>query len=97
MSTMLRTAFAVAIAAGALTFAAIEGFSQPDHGVVKKSDRLRMEITVACGSDVVSDAVDGCATLAHRAPRTKPGVSYETTAYQDGPNTTILVRSRLEK
>ena len=92
-----RLAFAVAIGGSALTFAAIGGFSGSDNGVVRKSDRLRMEITVACGSDVVSDAGGGCASIAGRTPWTKPGVSYETTALQDGANTTTLVKRRIEQ
>ncbi|PTW61010.1 hypothetical protein C8N35_103192 [Breoghania corrubedonensis] len=92
-----RLAFAVAIGGSALTFAAIGSFSGSDNGVVKKSDRLRMEITVACGTDVISDAGGGCETIANRTPWTKPGESYETTALQDGANTTILVKHRIEQ
>ncbi|MDJ0929851.1 hypothetical protein [Breoghania sp.] len=55
-----RLAFAIAIGGSALTFAAIGGFSGSDNGVVKKSDCLRTEVTVACGSDIISDAGGGC-------------------------------------
>lgn len=96
-SNSQRMAVAIAVGGFALTLAAIDGFKHADHGVVRKSDRLRMEFTVACGAAVVSDAANGCDTIVQRAPRTKPGVVYETTAYQDGANTTVMVKRRLEK
>lgn len=98
MSKAGRLALAIVAGSSALTFAAIAGFSGPDdNGAVKKSDRLRMEFTVACGSDVVSDAGGGCGTLASHSAWTKPGEAFATTAHQDGANTTILVKRRIEQ
>lgn len=96
-SATRRAAFIVAIGGMALMLAAIDGYVRADHGVVRKSDRLRPEITVACTQAVVSDASSACEALAKSTARTEPGVTYVTKSFQDGNNMTMLVKHRLEK
>lgn len=92
-----RAAIIVAIGGMALMLAAIDGYVRADHGVFKKSDRLRPEITVACTPAVVSDATDACETLASKPVLRQPGVTYVTKSFQAGENSTVLVKTRLEK
>lgn len=92
-----RATLIVAVGGIALMLAAIDGYVRADLGVMEKSDRLRPEITVACAQAVVSDASSTCETLANSQTLTRPGVTYVTKSFQDGDNTTTLVKTRLEK
>lgn len=92
-----RAALVAATGGLALMFAAIDDHGRADYGVLKKGDRQTREITVACTPAVVSDAMSTCETLTKSGLRLQQDVTYVTTSFQDGPNTTTLVRRRLEK
>lgn len=97
MQSATRRAAIVTVLGGiALMLAAIDGYVHADHGVIKKSDRLRTEITLACNEVIATDAKTPCETLGKSTARIEPGVTYVTEAFQDG-NATTLVKIRLEK
>ncbi len=97
MSKAWILAVGAVLGSSALLFAGIGNHPASEEGIVKKGDRLQMEFSVACGSDVISDVGSGCGTLASRVSWTKPGESFRTTSYQADATTTVLVKRRIEQ